>query len=139
VVARVKDRPQIELVDLRLYDRPTRLVWHKRRWECREADCPVGSWTEQDDRIAAPRQVLTSWAARWAHGPARVRPMPVAVIWCIRLDRTRSYSCAVVTRTQREPNATSTRVASAWASFQRRPGRVALPIFGSSRPPRPNW
>ena len=65
-VARVKDRSRVELVDLPLFGRPTRLVWHKRRWKCPDADCPVGSWTEEDDRIAAPRQVLTSRAARWA-------------------------------------------------------------------------
>ena len=66
VVARVKDRSRVELVDLPLFGRPTRLVWHKRRWTCPDGDCPVGSWTEEDDRIAAPRQVLTSRAARWA-------------------------------------------------------------------------
>ena len=32
VIARVKDRPVIELVDLPSFGRPTRLVWHKRRW-----------------------------------------------------------------------------------------------------------
>jgi transposase len=41
------------------------LVWHKRRWSCPEVNCAAGSWTEEDDRIAAPRQVLTSRAARW--------------------------------------------------------------------------
>ena len=30
------------------------------------ADCSAGSWTEEDDRIASPRQLLTSRAARWA-------------------------------------------------------------------------
>src|SRR5664280_2886169 len=33
---------------------------------CPDGDCPMGSWTEEDDRIAAPRQLLTSRAARWA-------------------------------------------------------------------------
>jgi transposase len=66
VLARVKDRSRVELVDLALFGRPARLVWHKRRWECPDEDCTVGSWTEEDDRIASPRQVLTSRAARWA-------------------------------------------------------------------------
>jgi len=66
VLARVKDRPRVELVDLPLFGRPTRLVWHKRRWACPDVDCEMGSWTEEDDRIAGPRQVLTSRAARWA-------------------------------------------------------------------------
>ena len=66
VLARVKDRSAVELVDLALFGRPTRLVWHKRRWVCPDGDCAMGSWTEHDDRIASPRQVLTSRAARWA-------------------------------------------------------------------------
>ena len=32
--ALVKDRPVVELVDLSCFGRPTRLVWHKRRWCC---------------------------------------------------------------------------------------------------------
>jgi len=66
VLARVKDRSAVELVDLALFGRPTRLVWHKRRWMCPDGDCEMGSWTEEDDRIAGSRQVLTSRAARWA-------------------------------------------------------------------------
>ena len=66
VRAQVKDRAHVELVDLPIYGRPSRLVWHKRRWRCPDADCANRSWSEQDGRIAAPRQVLTSRAARWA-------------------------------------------------------------------------
>lgn len=66
VVARLKDRPAVELVDLPCFGRPVRLIWHKRRWCCPEPTCPVGSWTEEEDRIGAPRQVLTARAARWA-------------------------------------------------------------------------
>lgn len=65
-VARVKDRATIELVDLALFGRPARLVWHKRRWMCPDPDCAKGSWTEEDPRIAASRQVLTARSARWA-------------------------------------------------------------------------
>ena len=60
VLARIKDRSRVELVDLPLFGRPTRLVWHKRRWTCPDGDCAMGSWTEEDDRIAGSRQVLTS-------------------------------------------------------------------------------
>jgi transposase len=66
VVARVKDRSRVELVDLAMFGRPVRLVWHKRRWVCADADCAGGSWTEEEHGIAAPRQVLTTRAARWA-------------------------------------------------------------------------
>lgn len=66
VRASVKDRPVVELVDLPCFGRPTRLVWHKQRWHCREALCPVGSWTVIDERIAWPRAALTDRAGRWA-------------------------------------------------------------------------
>jgi len=66
VLARVKDRSAVELVDLPRFERATRLVWHKRRWLCPDADCAMGTWTEEDDHIAGSRQVLTSRAARWA-------------------------------------------------------------------------
>jgi transposase len=66
VVARVKDRAHVEFVDLPMFGRPARLVWHKRRWVCADADCAMGSWTEGNERIAAPRQALTARAARWA-------------------------------------------------------------------------
>lgn len=61
----VKDRPVVELVDLPCFGRPTRLVWHKRRWCCPRASCPTGSWTEQAPAIAAPRLVMTDRAGRW--------------------------------------------------------------------------
>ena len=66
VIAWVKDRARITLVDLPMFGRPARLVWHKRRFTCPDPDCANGSWTEEDARIAAPRQVLTARAARWA-------------------------------------------------------------------------
>lgn len=66
VLAREKDRPCVEVVDLPMFGRPARLVWHKRRFVCADADCAKGSWTEEDGRIAAPRQVLTARAAKWA-------------------------------------------------------------------------
>lgn len=66
VIAWVKDRARLTLVDLPMFGRPARLVWHKRRLTCPDPDCPNGSWTEQDANSAAPRQVLTARAARWA-------------------------------------------------------------------------
>ncbi|MGH9081630.1 MAG: ISL3 family transposase, partial [Acidimicrobiales bacterium] len=66
VVAKVKDRPVVVLVDLPVFGRCSRLVWHKRRWWCPDEDCATGTFTEMDERIATQRQVLTSRAARWA-------------------------------------------------------------------------
>jgi transposase len=65
-VAKLKDWVTVVLVDLPVYGRPTRLAWRKRRMECTDDDCPTKSWTEEDDRIASPRQLLTTRAARWA-------------------------------------------------------------------------
>ena len=65
-VAQLKDWSTVVLVDLPVYGRPTRLAWRKRRMECTDADCATRSWTEEDDRIASPRQLLTTRAARWA-------------------------------------------------------------------------
>jgi transposase len=63
--ARVKDRPPVELVDLPCFGRSARLVWHKHRWCCPDVDCPMGSWTGEDLRIAPPRAVMTDRAGRW--------------------------------------------------------------------------
>jgi transposase len=68
-VARLKDWATVVLVDLPVYGRPTRLAWRKRRMECTDGDCTTRSWTEEDDRIASPRQLLTTRAARWATFP----------------------------------------------------------------------
>ncbi len=65
-VAKLKDWVTVVLVDLPVYGRPTRLAWRKRRMECTDADCTTKSWTEEDDRIASARQLLTTRAARWA-------------------------------------------------------------------------
>jgi len=61
----VKERPLIELVDLAVFGRPARLVWRKHRWLCVDPACSVGSWTEQELRIAPPRLALTDRAGRW--------------------------------------------------------------------------
>jgi transposase len=64
--ATVKDRDRVELTDLPCFGRRAVLVWHKRRWRCRQPSCPVGSWTETDPAIASPRLKLTDRAGRWA-------------------------------------------------------------------------
>ncbi len=63
--AQLKDRRRVALVDLAAFGRPAVLVWDKRRWSCPEADCLVGTFTEIDRRIAAPRAKMTDRAARW--------------------------------------------------------------------------
>jgi len=65
VVAHVKDRRRVELVDLSMGGRPMRVIWRKRRFRCPEPSCPVGSWTEDDPRIASKRLMMTDLAGRW--------------------------------------------------------------------------
>lgn len=59
--AEAQDRMSIEIRDLACFGRPTRLVWRKRRWRCREALCPVRTWTETSPAAMA-RQLIT-WRA----------------------------------------------------------------------------
>jgi len=66
VVAHRHGRVQVRLVDAPAMGRPVTIVWRKRRWMCPDPGCPVGSFVEQDERIAAPRAVLTARACRWA-------------------------------------------------------------------------
>ena len=63
-VAQLKHWATVVLVDLPSYGRPARLAWRKRRVECTDADCTAKSWTEEDDRVASDRQLLTTRAAR---------------------------------------------------------------------------
>lgn len=65
-VATLKGWRVVALVDLPTFGSPVSLRWHKRRWRCPEATCPVGSRTEVDERIAGSRLKLTDRAGRWA-------------------------------------------------------------------------
>lgn len=56
----------VVLVDLPCFGRPARLAVREHRLCCREPLCPVGSWTYVDERIAAPRMLMTTRAARSA-------------------------------------------------------------------------
>lgn len=60
-----KDQRPVELVDLPVFGRSARLVWHKFRWACPASGCEVGSFTETADRIAAARLAMTDRAGRW--------------------------------------------------------------------------
>ena len=65
VVAHMKDQRPVRFVDLPVAGRPMALIWHKRRWRCPDVDCPTGSWTEEDERIASSRMAITTRAGRW--------------------------------------------------------------------------
>ena len=57
-VAVVHDRMVVELRDLPVFGRPTRLVWHKRRYRCREPLCEIRTWTETAAAVSS-RCLLT--------------------------------------------------------------------------------
>ncbi len=60
------DVADVELGDLPCFGRRTRLVWSKRRWRCPNPCCSVVTFTETDERIAAPAAAITDRAGRWA-------------------------------------------------------------------------
>jgi transposase len=53
VRAEAQDRLRVEIRDLACFGRPARLVWHKRRWRCVDADCPAKTWTERSEHVDA--------------------------------------------------------------------------------------
>ena len=61
-----KGAAAVRLVDLPVFGRPVRLVWHKHRWRCPAVGCATGSFTETNEVIAPARSALTTRAARWA-------------------------------------------------------------------------
>jgi hypothetical protein len=64
-IAQSKGRSSVELIDLECFGRATRTIWVKRRYECVDRDCPMGTWTEVDDEIAPVRSCMTTRAGRW--------------------------------------------------------------------------
>ena len=66
VVAHAHGRVEAGLVDAPAMGRPVRIRWRKRRWVCPDPGCAVGTFVEQDERVAAPRAKLTTRAACWA-------------------------------------------------------------------------
>lgn len=103
VVAVVKDRATVELVDLPCFGRAARLHWRKRRWRCPEETCPNGSWTEEVPSIAAPRLVITDRAGRsatrqvgfWGHSENEVA-QELGCDWHTVNDAVIAYGAALV-------------------------------------------
>ena len=66
VVAFSHGRRRVELIDAPSFGRPVRVLWRKRTWSCLEPACAAGTFTEQDEDVAAPRALLTTRACWWA-------------------------------------------------------------------------
>jgi len=77
--ARVKERPEVELVDLPVFGRRARLVWRKHRLVCLQVGCLVVSWTVENLAIASPRLALTDRAGRWVEVVPPVVELQVVV------------------------------------------------------------
>ena len=75
-----KGERSVRLVDLPAFGRPVRLRWRKRRWVCRDSECVVGSFVEQDPGIGPRRALLTSRAARWVTVQVGQLGRPVAEV-----------------------------------------------------------
>jgi transposase len=108
VVASVKDRDRVRLVDLTMAGRLIVLVWNKRRFCCLETLCPQGSWTEVDARIASPRLSITDRAGRWAtfqvghHGRAVSEvALDLGCDWHTIMDAVLCYGEALVDHPER--------------------------------------
>ena len=77
--AEAQDRMAIEIRDLACFGRAARLVWHKRRWRCVDADCEARTWTETSVHISA-RTVLTRRAGWEACRQVGANARPVAAL-----------------------------------------------------------
>src|SRR3954464_2457482 len=55
VVARSHGRRTVELGHPPCFGRPVMLRWRKRTWTCPDPGCAVGTFTEQDPRVAPAR------------------------------------------------------------------------------------
>jgi len=67
-------------VDAPCFGRPVRVIWRKRRWRCPDPGCARLTFVEQDEKIAAPRALLTVRACWWAIGQLRREHASVAGI-----------------------------------------------------------
>lgn len=63
VLAESKGRRTTLVRDLEIAGRPTVLVWRKRRFACKDPDCPNRTWSEEIEGMAS-RAALTDRAKK---------------------------------------------------------------------------
>ena len=73
VRAEAHDRVHVEIRDLACFGRPSRLVWRKRRWRCREALCEAKTWTEGSEHVDA--QAVITRPRGWRRAAKLVRTL----------------------------------------------------------------
>lgn len=76
------------MIDTPCFGRRVRLIWRKRTWRHGERLCPAGVFTEQDDRVAPPRALISTRACWWAirqlrreHASIAGLARPVGTTW----------------------------------------------------------
>jgi hypothetical protein len=47
----IREAGSFQFVDLASFGRPVRLIWHKRRWRCKDSECTAPSWSDVYARI----------------------------------------------------------------------------------------
>ena len=82
VKGQVRTRPR----DLPYGAAPLRLVWHKRRWRCRETACERGSFTESIPAVPARARLTTRLRARCGAGVAEGFSCVAAAAWHYRVS-----------------------------------------------------
>ena len=100
--AEAQDRMRVEIRDLACFGRAARLVWHKRRWRCAEADCEAKTWTETSTQVSS-RTVLTRRAGVEACRQVGANARPVAglarelgVCWWTVMEAVKEHGTALV-------------------------------------------
>lgn len=76
----LKDRREVDLVDLPAFDQRVILRVIRTRWRCPAFRCGVGSWTVEHPEIAPAGHRLTTRAGRWACEQVGRRAQPVTDI-----------------------------------------------------------
>lgn len=109
----IKERPTVRYVDLPVYGQPMRLAWRKHRFVRPRPDCPGGSWTGADRRIAAKNCLLTTRCAKWATlqvGTGRTVSdvaQELSCDWHTVNDAVMTYGHALLAADRRRLNATT--------------------------------
>lgn len=100
--AESQDRVEVEVRDLPCFGRAARLVWRKRRWRCRDGDCPARTWTETSPHCSS-RNLLTVRAGKEACYQVGANARPVAgladelgVCWWTVMDAVREHGAPLV-------------------------------------------
>jgi hypothetical protein len=75
--AEARDRMVVDVRYLECFGGPSRLVWSKRHWRCRETLCPAKTWTERCEHLDAQMVLSSSCRGRSVPPGRRARPSAI--------------------------------------------------------------